>query len=232
MPIDYRLASGPEIIEAADNGYLPVIPTGSLEQHCNGPVGVDGLIAERIAWESCKMLEDNEGIKCVVLPTIYYGFSPEWSGTPGTITLTMDTYKGMIHDILDSLVQQGFRKIAVVNGHGGNSLVLEAIIREWLAKTDNVAIALIDYWKTVEVEIGHASMSEQEVAEHLGIEAEFTECQKEAIITKKYKILTKPPKATIGARIEIQRGELVGVIEGVYKALVELIKHKQGIYIL
>ena len=50
---------------------------------------------------------------------------------PGTVTLRLDTYAALIRDILDSLKHAGFRRILVVNGHGGNQPA-SLLVREWM----------------------------------------------------------------------------------------------------
>ncbi|MCW2934764.1 MAG: creatininase, partial [Actinomycetia bacterium] len=52
---------------------------------------------------------------------------------PGSVTLRASTYLALIRDLLDSLTKQGFRRIAIVNGHGGNSPAI-GVIREWIAE--------------------------------------------------------------------------------------------------
>jgi creatinine amidohydrolase len=55
-----------------------------------------------------------------VLPPPSFGFSPHHIAWPGTVTLSLPTFLGLITDVAESLHRTGFRRMLVVNGHGGN----------------------------------------------------------------------------------------------------------------
>ena len=56
-----------------------------------------------------------------VFPVVPYGVTPYFLAYPGTVSLRVETYVALIRDILDGLAGSGFRRIVIVNGHGGNS---------------------------------------------------------------------------------------------------------------
>jgi creatinine amidohydrolase len=66
-----------------------------------------------------------------VLPVLPFGMAPYFAEYPGSMSLRMTTYIEVLRDLLDGLAAQGFRRIAVVNGHGGNAPVT-GFIREWV----------------------------------------------------------------------------------------------------
>jgi creatinine amidohydrolase len=103
-----------------------VVPTGSTEQHGFLSLGTDAILAERVAVEAAEPL----GIP--VLPVLPFGMAPYFSAFPGSLTLRMSTYLEVIRDLLDTLCAQGFRRIAIVNGHGGNSPAI-GLVREWVS---------------------------------------------------------------------------------------------------
>jgi creatinine amidohydrolase len=112
-------------------GYLDhddriVLPVGSTEQHGYLSLGTDAILAERVAIEAAEPL----GVP--VLPAIPFGMTPYFTKYPGTMSLRMTTYIEVIRDLLDCLADQGFRRIAIVNGHGGNAPIT-GLIREWTA---------------------------------------------------------------------------------------------------
>jgi creatinine amidohydrolase len=104
-----------------------VVPIGSTEQHGYLSLGTDAILAERVAVEAAEPL----GIP--VLPVLPFGMAPYFSAFPGSLTLRMSTYIEVVRDLLDTLAGQGFRRIAVVNGHGGNGPA-EGVVREWLSQ--------------------------------------------------------------------------------------------------
>ena len=91
-----------------------VVPLGSTEQHADLSLSVDSILAERVSVEAAAPL----GIP--VFPVVAYGITPYFSAFPGTVTLSADTYTRVVRDILSSLANTGFRRILLVNGHGGN----------------------------------------------------------------------------------------------------------------
>ena len=101
-----------------------VLPLGSTEQHAYLSLTVDNILAERIAVEAAQPL----GVP--VFPIVSYGITPYFRAFPGTVSLRVETYVRVIRDILDSLAGSGFKRILIVNGHGGNVAPLSAAFSE------------------------------------------------------------------------------------------------------
>ena len=104
-----------------------VLPTGSTEQHGYLSLGTDAILAERVAAEAAQPL----GVP--VLPVLPFGMAPYFAAFPGSMSLRITTYIEVLRDLLDGLAAQGFGRIAIVNGHGGNSPVT-GFIREWICQ--------------------------------------------------------------------------------------------------
>ncbi|WP_163602666.1 creatininase family protein, partial [Klebsiella pneumoniae] len=66
-----------------------------------------------------------------VFPVLPYGLASSFADFPGTVSLSLRTYVGVIEDVLDSLYHGGFRRILIVNGHGGNTPAA-TVVSEWL----------------------------------------------------------------------------------------------------
>lgn len=120
-----------------------VLPLGSVEQHGYMSLGVDAILSERVAVEAAEPL----GIP--VFPAVPYGLTPYFKGFPGSITLRVSTYAGVIRDILDGLKESGFRRILVVNGHGGNQPAQAAAI-EWMADNPGHRVIFHNWWNAPE----------------------------------------------------------------------------------
>jgi len=104
-----------------------VLPIGSTEQHAQLSLCVDYILSERVAVEAA------EPLKVPVFPGLPYGITPYFMGYPGTVSLSAETYMVLMGDILESLATHGFKRILVVNGHGGNTPV-KTMIDEWQSK--------------------------------------------------------------------------------------------------
>lgn len=102
-----------------------ILPTGSTEQHAYLSLTVDAILAARLANEAGAIAQ------VPVYPVIPYGLAQPWTAYPGTVTLRVETYLALIRDVLDSLRRAGFRRILLVNGHGGNAPA-QGILREWM----------------------------------------------------------------------------------------------------
>jgi creatinine amidohydrolase len=116
-----------------------VLPLGSTEQHAYLSLMTDAILAERVATEAAEPL----GVP--VFPVLAYGITPYFLEFPGSISLRVSTYLGVIQDMLDSLYHQGFRRIVLVNGHGGNSPA-GSLAQEWMADHSDARALLHNWW--------------------------------------------------------------------------------------
>ena len=116
-----------------------VLPIGSTEQHAYLSLATDSTLAERVAAEAAEPL----GVP--VFPAIAYGITPYFRAFPGTVSLRVETLIALVRDALDSLEHSGFRRILVVNGHGGNAPV-RALAGEWMADHPGSRVKFHDWW--------------------------------------------------------------------------------------
>lgn len=116
-----------------------VLPLGSTEQHAYLSLCVDNILAEKMALDAAEPL----GIP--VFPVLNYGITPYFRAYPGSITLRIDTYLRVIRDMLDGLKENGFRRVLIVNGHGGNSPA-QAFTGEWMADNPGVIVKFHNWW--------------------------------------------------------------------------------------
>ncbi len=119
-------------------------------------------MAERVALDAAEPL----GIP--VFPVVHYGLTPYFRSYPGSISLRQETYVHLVRDILDGLAEHGFKRILIVNGHGGNSPA-QAYSAEWMADNPGAVVKFCNWWnaprtwaKTLEFDpqASHASWSE------------------------------------------------------------------------
>ncbi|MCE4614017.1 MAG: creatininase family protein [Desulfurococcales archaeon] len=156
-----------------DGESIYILPVGSIEQHDDLPLGTDTFIAECIAWKVRDKLEE-QGVNTVVMPPIYYGFSPEWRHVRGTITLDPVTFCNTIKSIVEGLACSGASKIVILNGHGGNSGILKGCLQGLIGGLDrnDILIAHIDYYRYIkDARLGHACSVERSLLQYCGIDA-------------------------------------------------------------
>jgi len=116
-----------------------VLPIGSTEQHAYLSLETDNILAQRVAEEAA------EPLAVPVLPVLPYGLTPSFGAYPGSPTLRARTLLAVVQDLLDSLCAQGFRRILIVNGHGGNAPA-DAACREWGAAHDDAEVLFHNWW--------------------------------------------------------------------------------------
>lgn len=116
-----------------------ILPLGSTEQHAHLSLSVDSILAEKIALDAAEPL----GIP--VFPVLAYGITPYFLAYPGTISLRQETYIRIVRDILDGLRLQGFRRILIVNGHGGNQPAGSLAV-EWMADNPDTSVKFHNWW--------------------------------------------------------------------------------------
>jgi creatinine amidohydrolase len=116
-----------------------VLPLGSTEQHAGLSLSVDSILSEKVATEAAEPL----GIP--VFPAQPYGITPYFLDYPGSISLRNATYLAIIRDILDCLARQGFKRILLCNGHGGNAPAGSLAI-EWMADHPSVQVKFHNWW--------------------------------------------------------------------------------------
>ena len=120
-----------------------VIPLGSTEQHAQLSLMVDCILSERVAVDAAEPL----GIP--VFPPVNYGITPYFKGYPGTISMRPETLIAVFRDVFDSLKRAGFRRIMVVNGHGGNAPVA-SLAQDWMSENEGVTVRFHNWYNAPE----------------------------------------------------------------------------------
>jgi creatinine amidohydrolase len=148
--------------------HTVIIPVGSIEQHgAHLPISTDSDIVTEVALRLAK--------KCgfIVLPTINYGISFEHSPLFNT-SISEDTLKKLLKNILQSLVMNGIRTGIILNGHHGNHKTLDKFVNEWWkymdsrrAKSDyteyDFRCKSYSYWHFMKHEFDHAGFVETSI---------------------------------------------------------------------
>lgn len=121
-----------------------VLPIGSVEQHAGLSLCVDMILAERVAVEAAEPL----GVP--VYPAMPFGITPGFLAYPGTISLKVATLLAVVRDAVASLRRAGFRRVLIVNGHGGNAPV-GALSAELMAEWPEMSVKFHSWWSAPKV---------------------------------------------------------------------------------
>lgn len=131
-----------ELLAALDDRPVVIVPVGSVEQHGpHCPMDVDISIPYHLAIRAADVIDD---VPVIVAPPVTYGFTHYNMGEVGTITLRLETFIETLCDVARSIWANGFHRIVLLNGHGGNQApTWVASVK--LAEEDVWALALT-YW--------------------------------------------------------------------------------------
>jgi len=142
------------------NKTVVLLPVGSIEVHGpHLPLGTDALSIHRVC------ISVAEKTKSLVLPPLFYAYVPENRNFLGTITLSAETFLKTLEEICDEVYRNGFKKILIVNGHGGNIRPLRLFLREMMAKRKKYELYIyLHTWAVIEDTI--REVSETSVHEH------------------------------------------------------------------
>lgn len=139
----------PEFVEALKHDPVVIVPTGSVEQHGpHCPVDVDISGPWHIALAVARAVTE---FPVIVAPPLSIGFAHYNLGHEGTITLRLETYQAMLADVLRSVHRNGFARIVVINGHGGNLAPNRAVAAQ--VSEDDVFPVVFSYWEAVTAEM-------------------------------------------------------------------------------
>ncbi|MCW5237234.1 creatininase family protein [Verminephrobacter eiseniae] len=116
-----------------------VVPIGSTEQHAYLSLCVDAILSEQVAVQAA------EPLQVPVYPALPFGFAPSFMGFPGTISLRLETYVAVIRDMLDCLAAHGFKRVLIVNGHGGNQPAASVALQS-MAQHPGLRVKFHNWW--------------------------------------------------------------------------------------
>ena len=144
-----------------------VLPTGAIEQHGpHLPCSVDSVISSGVAGHALARLPAT--IPAYAIPPIVYGKSEEHLHFPGTVTLSGDTLLHTLLEIAESLYRAGFRKLLMINGHGGQPQILQIACREMRLRHGDFIAIPHDVFNVPNCEKQFLSPHEQRMAMHAG----------------------------------------------------------------
>jgi creatinine amidohydrolase len=138
----YRKLTWPEVNESVRAGRVVLIPVGAIEQHGHHlPIDMDNLAVETVCIRAAEQRPD----LLVCAPPIHYGFNEHNLDFPGTISVEPEHFIHYCFDVARSFAHQGFERILLVNGHGSNAHLLDAVAR--LVTVRSAAkCAAVSYW--------------------------------------------------------------------------------------
>jgi creatinine amidohydrolase len=122
-----------------------MVVLGATEQHGYLSLLTDAKIPQALADAASQ----RSGV--VVAPPLNFGVSPYFLAYPGTISLRSSTFLDVVEDMITSLYQAGFRRILVLNGHGGNDGAKARLV-ELANRLSGLKLSWYGWWQSHSVE--------------------------------------------------------------------------------
>jgi len=213
-----------------------IIPIGMIEAHGHHcPLGTDILIPNQF----CKLIDEKLGDKIIIAPEINYGHSWALSVYPGTINISTETFTNYVKEVALGFVDNRFKNIVLLNGHGGNIGALRPVCEE-IADKGGVAV-VFNWWVDFKDEIlkitdGQGHAGEDETSAVLAIDESIVDMSKATSneVTMKGKIYFKDLGKVIykdalsgdATKATKEKGEKI--YDSVSKKIIEIIESVQN----
>ena len=164
MQVRWEYLTPPDFKKLAREEQVCILPIGSLERHGDHvPYGADGLVCHEIAVRAAQIEP------CVVFPAYWFGQVHEAACFAGTVNFPTDFCCKMLEYLLDEIARNGFKKILIVSGHGGNTNWLQYFIMSQCEREVDYSVysafaygegrfSKLDIWETPQG--GHADENE------------------------------------------------------------------------
>ena len=160
----------PEFDRIKEKFEAVILPVGSVEAHGRHlPLGTDVFSPLEIARRVEGKIE-GKGRDVLIAPPVWYGHTFTLNVYPGTINVRPESLRMYVGDVLSELASEGFERIVVLNGHGGNIYPLTEAAEDVAELYPDAEIWLISWWIDFRDEIlsvcssqGHAGEDETSV---------------------------------------------------------------------
>jgi creatinine amidohydrolase len=166
LSVRYEELSAPDFVRAvARSGGICVLPLGILEKHGpHLPLGTDLIDCREVALKAAA------AEYAVVFPPYFVGQIFEARHQPGTVAYGSRMMLDVLQQTCDELARNGFKKIVLVNGHGGNDAFLHFFCQSQLEARRDYVVYLFEPAEDEAVKARLDKMRKTKVDGHAGEE--------------------------------------------------------------
>ena len=141
--VDWSRLKAHELRKLANENAVVILPIASIEQHGpHLPVMTDTRLGQEIAFRAARRAYEQRPV--IVTPVVWSGLSEHHMPFGGTLTLSHDTFRRVVRDLIEAITRHGFRDILISNSHGGNIIAMQQILDE-LAPTSEATLVATTY---------------------------------------------------------------------------------------
>jgi creatinine amidohydrolase len=155
--------TAPHLGQVPRDATLVLAPIAACEQHSRHlPTFTDTILVTAVA----EQVETQLPNKILLLPTLWLGASSHHLSLGGTLSAEVDTHIDMLCDLLTSLLENGYQRMLVLNGHGGNIDTMHLALRRLQTKYPKRLVAASSYWELAERELAGLAEGQRKTMGH------------------------------------------------------------------
>ena len=155
----------PDVEKISRDDVVVVVSFASFEQHSwHLPFFTDTMILE----ETVRRLDERISDQVLVLPVQWLGYSYHHSRYGGTLSARSETHLNIMQDIVSSVVDAGFKKVLILNSHGGNSANISVLLQRLREQYEDVQLYSGSYSGPGSEEVGKIQEAGPEASGHAG----------------------------------------------------------------
>jgi creatinine amidohydrolase len=153
----------PELRAVPRDQTLVVAPIAACEQHSHHlAVITDTILVTGVADGVERRLPK----QVLQLPTLWFGASAHHLRFGGTLSAEVETHVEMLVDLLTPLLEDGYQRILILNGHGGNIDTMQMALRTLQTEHINRQISAASYWDLASKELAALAEGPRKVMGH------------------------------------------------------------------
>lgn len=136
----------PELRALAEARATVVVPVASIEQHGpHLPTMTDTLLGTSIAYEAAERLVA-DGRPCVVTSPVWSGLSEHHMALGATLSVDFEAFLAVLRGVAGSLARHGFRRVLLLNSHGGNIAALKTVVETLAKERPELRLVTATHW--------------------------------------------------------------------------------------
>jgi creatinine amidohydrolase len=148
--VKFHEMTAPQLGQVARDATVVLAPIAACEQHSDHlPTHTDTILVTAVAEGVEQRLPD----QVLLLPTLWLGASAHHLRFGGTLSAEVDTHVTVLCDLLQPLLEDGYRRLLLLNGHGGNIDTMHVALRRLQPRYCDRILSAASYWELAEKEL-------------------------------------------------------------------------------
>jgi creatinine amidohydrolase len=153
----------PELQQVSRAGTVVLAPIAACEQHSRHlPTITDTVLVTGVA----EGVERQLPREVLLLPTLWLGASAHHLRFGATLSVEVDTHMEILCDLLTPLLEGGYQRLLVLNGHGGNIDTMQMALRLLQPEWRERILSAASYWDLAAKELAALAQGPRKTMGH------------------------------------------------------------------